>query len=119
MNHYLKSLLNYLCILLIICGCLSCSPKEITQLKQNDPLTIKGVLTIVGNEPFTQYAIRSKKYDYTLPLIIRKTQDESTIKNHIGKHVTLKGNFYIETKTTVKESKKIDFYYLIVDSINK
>ncbi len=114
----IKSLFT-LCLTLLLFSSIGCSPKDIEQLKNNTPLTIKGKLTIVGNEPFTQFAITSKKYDYTLPLIIRENKTVETLQKKIGKNVNLSGKLHIETKTTIKEKKSINFYYLVVEKIKR
>ena len=95
----------------------SCNNKDLSSLKQDSPLKISGKLTQVGNEPFSQYAIVSSKYNYTLPLIIRHIETENELAKKMGKKVTLLGTLHIETKTTVSKQKSIQFYYLVVDTI--
>ena len=113
MKHLITNLIIFIsCITL-----LSCSPKDISSMKTNTPLTIKGTLHVVGNEPFTHFAIQSKKYNTSLPLIVRQVAIEEELKAYLQKTVTLQGHLHIETKTTVKDSKQIPFYYLIVNKI--
>lgn len=88
-------------IMILLILCLNCSPTIIQDDKQRE---ITGTLVVIGNEPFTQYAIHESD---TSIIPLKFSQDmEKLISSYQGSNIIAYG----ATFTPLNE--------LIVDSIN-
>ena len=92
-NWFKTWMLLFLCVVCLF----ACKAKTLEDLKHNQEVTIKGVLTHVGNVPFQEPAIRVKQFDYTLPLILKHNSMEKEIQTRMGKKVELSGVIRIKT----------------------
>lgn len=112
----LKSI-SALIALLLLSSIIGCKELSLETLKNNQPLTIKGRVTQVGNAPFQQYAIQVEKYNTTLPIIIKHKKNKSVIQTKLGKKVEINGILRIENRQTADLKKQIKSYQLIVEEI--
>ena len=112
-NWFKTWILSFLCVVCLF----ACKAKTLEDLKHNQEVTIKGVLTHVGNVPFQEPAIRVKQFDYTLPLILKHNSMEKEIQTRMGKKVELSGVIRIKTLNDSPEARKQARYSLVVHRI--
>ena len=105
-------------LILSCCIVLSgCDEKDLSELANNTPLTIKGELSQLGNAPFSNYVITSKKYKKSLPLIIKDIKTKPLIEKKVGHTIKVSGYLLIETKHTNHSDQAAHTYYLVVEDV--
>tara|TARA_Y100001970_G_scaffold47721_1_gene60391 strand:- start:5373 stop:5732 length:360 start_codon:yes stop_codon:yes gene_type:complete len=111
-----KTIIRFI-FLIILSLLVSCNSTKLQHLKHNQTISLTGTINLVGNIPFTHYALNVQKHHYNLDL---KTKDEvisTTIENNLGKHVTIKGNINIYEIKSADLKYSIKKYELIATHI--
>ena len=101
----------------VMMALVGCEPSSLVDLKHNQRLTLKGVLTQVGNVPFQEPALRVKRFDYTLPLVLKHVSMEKEIMKKMGKKVQVTGVIRITTLNDSPEARKNPSYSFVVHRI--
>jgi len=115
----IKSFFKIFLTIIIISSITSCKPTQLNDLKHNQSVQISGKITLIGNAPFTKFAITHEDYHYSVEL---KTNDDTLneeIQNNLGKEVTIKGNIIISDIHSADFKYSFKQYQLLVTNLTK
>lgn len=115
----IKSFVKIFLTIIIITSIISCKPTQLNDLKHNQSVQISGKITLIGNAPFTKFAITHEDYHYSLEL---KTNDDALnekIQNNLGQEVTIKGNIIISDIHSADFKYSFKQYQLLVTNLTK
>ena len=87
----------------------SCNNKKLNQLNNNDIVVLSGQVSIIGNMPFSKYALTVHDHHYSIALTSDDPSIQSFIKTHLGKSVIITG------KVIINEMKSSDLKYSMKD----
>tara|TARA_Y100001970_G_C14086640_1_gene777696 strand:- start:106 stop:459 length:354 start_codon:yes stop_codon:yes gene_type:complete len=96
---------------------LSCKSSKLSDLKHNDIVTLSGKINLIGNIPFTKYALTVTKHHYSIILKTEHDNLKTIIKNNLGKTLHITGKIIIKDIKSADLKYSIKKYELIVTHI--
>lgn len=108
--------LMQLCVCVTILFLLSsCTEKELSKLKDNSPVTLKGRVAMVGNTPFNYMALMLPE-NQQVKLVFRTHEQKDLLSKRLGKKVKLKGVLKVQDMVTADGKHRGTLYKVLVES---
>ena len=102
--------------LFLFAALIGCNENEISKIKNNKIVNIKGKLTLVGNAPFEKIALHFGQNSQVF-LVFKTNKELKKAKSKLGKSVKIKGKFQKIKLDTPLNKASISEYRIIVNKI--